>query len=78
MKAAIEGLRLTHEGNPEGGGRVTASIGVATALAREGGTTRMPETLLLAADTALYKAKQGGRNRVETAVLVAPKDSLAS
>jgi diguanylate cyclase (GGDEF)-like protein/PAS domain S-box-containing protein len=75
LRAAIEALRLTHEGNPEGGGRVTVSIGAATALAREGGTIRMPESLLLAADNALYKAKQGGRNRVETAVLVAPRVS---
>ena len=72
LRAAIEALRLTHEGNPVGGGRVTVSIGAATALAREGGTIRMPESLLQAADHALYKAKQGGRNRVATALLVAP------
>ena len=71
LRVAIEALRLTHEGNPVGGGRVTVSIGAATALAREGGTIRMPESLLQAADHALYKAKQGGRNRVATAVLVA-------
>ena len=75
VRIAIEILRLTHEGNPRGGGWVTASIGVATALAREGGTIKMPESLLLAADTAMYKAKQGGRNQVATAVLVAPKEN---
>jgi len=73
VRTAIDALRLTHEGNPVGGGCVTASIGAATALARQGGTIRMPESLLLAADNAMYKAKQGGRNRVATAVLVAPK-----
>ncbi|MCU1262105.1 MAG: diguanylate cyclase with sensor [Bryobacterales bacterium] len=75
-RSAIEALRITHEGNPEGGGWVTASVGAATALAREGGTMRMPESLLLAADNALYKAKHGGRNCVATALLVASKNSL--
>jgi len=75
LRAAIGDLQLTYEETLEGGGLVTASIGAATALARQGGTIKMPESLLLAADTALYKAKLGGRNRVATAVLVALKDS---
>jgi diguanylate cyclase (GGDEF)-like protein/PAS domain S-box-containing protein len=73
MRSAVEALRLTHEGRPEGGGHVTVSIGAATALARQGGTISLPESLLLAADTAMYKAKTGGRNRVATALVVAPK-----
>jgi diguanylate cyclase (GGDEF)-like protein/PAS domain S-box-containing protein len=38
VRSAVEALQLTHKDNPEGGGRVTASIGVATALSRHGGT----------------------------------------
>jgi len=75
MRSAVEALQITHEGNPEGGGWVTVSVGVATALSRHGGTMRMPESLLLAADTAMYKAKQAGRNRVATSLLVAWKES---
>jgi diguanylate cyclase (GGDEF)-like protein/PAS domain S-box-containing protein len=74
LRLAIAALRIPHAGNPEGGGMVTASIGVATALARHGGTMRMPESLLLAADNALYQAKREGRNRVGTTMLMAPQD----
>jgi diguanylate cyclase (GGDEF)-like protein/PAS domain S-box-containing protein len=73
IRSAIESLRLSHEGNPEHGGWVTASLGVATALARQGGSIKMPESLLLAADKALYEAKHEGRNRVATALVVASR-----
>jgi diguanylate cyclase (GGDEF)-like protein/PAS domain S-box-containing protein len=76
VRAAVEALRLTHAENPEGGDWLTVSIGAATALARHGGTMRMPESLLLAADHALYKAKHAGRNCVMTGMLIAPRDAV--
>jgi diguanylate cyclase (GGDEF)-like protein len=72
IRSAVDALRFPHVGNPEGSGRLTVSIGAAAALAQQGGTIKMPERLLLAADDALYKAKNEGRNRVETALLAAP------
>jgi len=75
VRLAVQALQITHGGDPEGGGWVTVSVGVATALSRIGGTMRMPESLLLAADNALYKAKREGRNQVATALLVAVRDS---
>ena len=71
LRSAIEELWLTHEGNPEGGNRVTVSIGGATAVSCDVVTMRAPEYLLAAADHSLYKAKKQGRNRFATTVEIA-------
>ncbi|HEU4818980.1 diguanylate cyclase [Janthinobacterium sp.] len=58
MQEAIAAAAIVHA--PSRGGLVTASIGLAL-----NGAGRTPEQLLAAADQALYRAKQNGRNRVE-------------
>jgi diguanylate cyclase (GGDEF)-like protein len=73
VRLAVERLGLPHDGKEEMGHRLTASVGAATALSRYGGSMRLPEALVLAADSALYKAKYGGRNRIATSRLVATK-----
>ncbi|WP_374473174.1 diguanylate cyclase domain-containing protein [Arenimonas sp.] len=63
LRQRVEALALPHEGNPATG-VVTISLGVATCEPVRG---REPTTLVEAADKQLYRAKQGGRNRVEAA-----------
>jgi diguanylate cyclase (GGDEF)-like protein len=73
VRSAVEALQIIHEGNPKCGGRVTVSIGVATAFVRQSEVaSAMPESLIHAADNAMYKAKREGRNRVVTALVVIP------
>jgi diguanylate cyclase (GGDEF)-like protein len=55
-------LRLLHDGRPLG--RITFSAGVAAFPLHAANA----DALLTAADAALYRAKEGGRNRVESAL----------
>jgi diguanylate cyclase (GGDEF)-like protein/PAS domain S-box-containing protein len=56
LRSAIEPLRSVLNMKLKSQGRVMVHIGISTVLARAGGTTRMPEILLLAADRALQRA----------------------
>lgn len=70
-RAAVEAQKIPH-GNNEGGLQVVSlSLGVASALARDGGTVSTAEGLLLSVDGALYKAKSEGRNRVAASIVMA-------
>jgi diguanylate cyclase (GGDEF)-like protein len=62
IRMAVERLNLPHDGNPHE--RVTVSAGCATHYPEQ---ESAPEMLFRAADQALYRAKAGGRNRIETA-----------
>ncbi|MFC5300139.1 diguanylate cyclase [Azospira restricta] len=59
-----EGLRTAVEAMEVDGLRVTISLGVAALPEID---TAIPDTLIAAADAALYRAKEGGRNRVAIA-----------
>jgi diguanylate cyclase (GGDEF)-like protein len=62
LRAGVNALQLVHRDRPLG--ELAISLGVAV-FPRHGVTG---ESLLRAADQALYRAKQAGRNRVELAV----------
>lgn len=64
MRETVERLGIRHE-RSTAGDIVTVSVGVATVLPGQGAT---PESLIAAADRALYHAKNSGRNRIEAAV----------
>ena len=57
LRTAIEPLRSVLNLKLEGQGQVTVYIGISTVLARAGGTSRMPEIMLLAADSVLHRAQ---------------------
>jgi diguanylate cyclase (GGDEF)-like protein len=59
LRARVEGLRIQHRNSVAGS--VTISLGVATMVPANEGSF---DSLLNAADSALYQAKREGRNRV--------------
>lgn len=65
MRAAVQRLDLRHMSSPVAD-KISISIGIAT-LSACGNVN--PDTLLAAADDALYRAKHSGRNRIEIADL---------
>jgi diguanylate cyclase (GGDEF)-like protein len=65
-RSVAESLRATIEGGVFPNRAITVSVGVAAL----GGPIADPDTLLQAADKALYAAKRGGRNRVVQAEML--------
>ncbi len=66
LRIAVEQLSIPHGGDTY---RLTISVGVSSTLPG----TEPPESLLAAADHALYDAKANGRNRVHLLPLLGPR-----
>lgn len=70
IREIIGALRIPHEGNADGNGFVSVSVGCATMNLTTGSRADC-DLLVAAADRALYDAKRMGRNRVVSVVPLA-------
>jgi len=71
VRGAIKSLAIPHHQSVVCEKIVTVSIGVATALARLGGSAEMPHALIATADRQLYAAKAAGRDTQRSTILMA-------
>lgn len=70
IRIAVEDLRIPVGNSPEQRNVLTVSIGAATVLCQDAGTAATQESLIAAANQALYKAKSTGRNKVDFTMLL--------
>jgi diguanylate cyclase (GGDEF)-like protein len=66
LRSKVAALKIPHK-ESKAGDHVTISLGLATSIPHKDSA---PESLISAADKALYEAKEGGRNRVVTSGVI--------
>jgi diguanylate cyclase (GGDEF)-like protein/PAS domain S-box-containing protein len=72
IRRNLLGLRIAHAGSALG--VVTVSVGVADCIPH---SSQSEDELVQAADAAMYRSKEGGRNRTTTALLEPPPMALS-